>query len=40
MLDDMKIMMEAAYYGTSFESVKAGAVKELAPKARTRKAKA
>jgi acetaldehyde dehydrogenase/alcohol dehydrogenase len=28
MLDDMKIMMEAAFYGTSFESVKAGAVKE------------
>jgi len=38
MLDDMKIMMEAAYYGTSFEAVKAGLTKEASPKARTRKA--
>ncbi len=38
MLDDMKIMMEAAYYGTSFDAVKAGLTKEASPKARVRKA--
>ncbi|MES1171335.1 MAG: iron-containing alcohol dehydrogenase, partial [Actinomycetota bacterium] len=39
MLDDMKIMMEAAYYGTSFEAVRDGVTKEASPKARARKAK-
>ncbi len=38
MLDDMKTMMEAAYYGTSFEAVRAGVTKEVSPKTRARKA--
>jgi len=38
MLEDMKTMMEAAYYGTSFEAVRAGLTKEPSPKARVRKA--
>jgi acetaldehyde dehydrogenase/alcohol dehydrogenase len=37
MLDDMKIMMEAAYYGSSFEAVKSGAVKEAPRAAKARK---
>jgi len=37
MLDDMKIMMEAAYYGTSFEAVRDGVTKEASPKTRARK---
>jgi len=37
MLDDMKIMMEAAYYGTSFDAVRAGVTKEPAPKTKARK---
>jgi acetaldehyde dehydrogenase/alcohol dehydrogenase len=37
MLDDMKTMMEAAYYGTSFEAVRKGAVKESVPKAKATK---
>ena len=40
MLDDMKTMMEAAYYGTSFEAVRAGVTKEASAKTRARKAKA
>lgn len=41
MLDDMKIMMEAAYYGTSFDEVKAGHVKEApVEKAAPKKARA
>ncbi len=41
MLDDMKIMMEAAYYGTSFDEVKAGHVKEApVQKAAPKKARA
>ncbi len=39
MLADMKIMMEAAYYGTSFEAVREGAITEVAPKTKVRKAK-
>jgi acetaldehyde dehydrogenase/alcohol dehydrogenase len=38
MLEDMKTMMEAAYYGTTFEAVREGVTKEVAPKTRTRKA--
>jgi len=46
MLEDMKVMMEAAYYGETFEQVKARQVKELpgtqsatdAPKAKKAKA--
>ena len=37
MLDDMKTMMEAAYYGTSFEAVRSGTVKEQP--ARSKRAK-
>ncbi|PKQ25960.1 MAG: bifunctional acetaldehyde-CoA/alcohol dehydrogenase [Actinobacteria bacterium HGW-Actinobacteria-4] len=37
MLDDMKVMMEAAYYGTSFDAVRKGAVKEAAPKTEGKK---
>lgn len=40
MLEDMKTMMEAAYYGTSFEAVRAGVTKEAAPKAKARSKKA
>ena len=31
MLEDMKIMMEAAYYGTTWDQVKAGRKIEAAP---------
>lgn len=37
MLEDMKVMMEAAYYGKRFEDVKNGAVKEAAAKRVTKK---
>jgi len=40
MLDDMKTMMEAAYYGTSFEAVRAGVTKEASPRAKLRRARA
>jgi acetaldehyde dehydrogenase/alcohol dehydrogenase len=40
MLEDMKTMMEAAYYGTTFEAVREGVTKEAAPKSRARKTKA
>jgi acetaldehyde dehydrogenase/alcohol dehydrogenase len=40
MLDDMKIMMEAAYYGTSFETVRDGVTKEASPRASSVKSSA
>jgi acetaldehyde dehydrogenase/alcohol dehydrogenase len=37
MLDDMKTIMEAAYYGTSFDEVRRGAIKEVVPKSEGKK---